>query len=111
MIEYVRREDSKRKDVSRKAMTAAGKQKKPLKIPPRLLDSKILSTDSAVAELPRWGKKIIMRAFLFGQPNRVACRQIGMRPGEYEQRRRAAVEIVAECLADRYSASNTVRAV
>jgi hypothetical protein len=111
MIEHVRREDSKRKDVSSKAMTAAGKQKKPLKLPPRLLDSKILSTDEAVAGLPGWGKKIIKRAFLFGQPNRVACRQIGMRPGEYEQRKRSAVELVAECLADRYSASSTAREV
>lgn len=109
MLKHVQAEDRKRKGVRRRSLTAVGKQPKTFKLPTVALEADVLTTDTAVARLPGWAKKVIMRTFLYGQPNRVAADQMRMREGEYSQRRRAAVEKVAMYLSERYISRNAAR--
>lgn len=69
-----------------------------------------LAVDKVISKLPYWAKKCIFRTYMYGQPDRIASKEMKMRVGEYAQRRRAAVEQVAIGLKRRYFRSLLPRA-
>ncbi len=106
-IDAVRAETRKRKGVRRTKgepvkLTANGKQTRSRVEVRLVLNGDVASVDKAVSMLPKWAKKPIFRAYMYGQPDRIACDDLRMRKGEYIQRRRAAVELVAIQLGRRY---------
>jgi hypothetical protein len=91
-------------------LTARGKSTEASILPPLQLDSISARIDVVVSSLAGWAKKCIFRSYLYNQPDRFAARELRMSTGEYTQRREAAVQIVAERLLQRYSAT-TLRGV
>lgn len=128
MIEHVRREDRLRKGVRKKNvrevhkewrkgedtdakevaeafsyidryLTAQGKQKRPFKtLRDAGINSRVLQTDAIVARMEKWMQTVIMRSYLYGQPDENACRDLRMRKHLYRQHREAAVECFSDLL-------------
>lgn len=130
MIEHVRREDRLRKGVRKKNvrqvhrewkkgdatdakeaaeafryfdryLTAQGKQPRPFKILRQAgINSRVMQIDGIVARMPQWMQATIIRSYQYGQPDENACRDLRMRKRLYRQHREAAVEYVADRLAE-----------
>lgn len=110
MIEHVRREDAKRKGVRKSRLrtiedrekegklTAQGKQTKAASKPSPVINSAVLEVDAIVARLPGWMQATILRRYLYGQPDRLACRDLQIPKADYRLRCNAAIEYVAERL-------------
>lgn len=110
MIEHVRREDRLARGVRRKRiksiearekagkLTAQGKQTKVARKPTPVINSAVLEVDAIVARLPGWMQAPIIRRYLYGQPDRLACRDLKLPKEDYRLRCKAAVEYVAESL-------------
>lgn len=86
-----------------KDKTAKGKATRLGEKPDAELNGISASIDKIVALLPGWAEKCILRSYLYGQADRFAALDLRMPTGEYMQRRRAAVLLVAERLNTRYS--------
>ena len=85
--------------------TAKGKQKQTF-IEPRLqLNSVAAQIDAIVGDLANWAQMCIRRSYQYGQADRFAAEDLRMPVGEYAQRRRAAIEMVAAKRIERYSAA------
>lgn len=84
-------------------VTADGKESRRVAAPAVMLPSRVADVDHVVSTLPGWMQKALRRAYLFGQPDRVAAFELKMSIGGYVERRRAAVERVADLLSQRYS--------
>ena len=85
--------------------TAKGKQKATF-IEPRLqLNNKAAQIDAIVGGLVSWAQKCIYRSYLYGQADRFAANDMRMPVCDYMRRRRAAVEMVAAKVIERYSAA------
>lgn len=98
MIEHVRREDRLRRGVRKKAVTAHGSQTKSFRPSSVVMNSKVLEVDGIVAKLPGWMQATIKRRYLFGQPDRLACRELRVPRDVYRLRVQAAIEWVADRL-------------
>ncbi len=85
--------------------TAKGRQKQTF-IEPRLeLNNVAAQIDAIVGGLANWAQTCIRRSYQYGQADRFAANDLRMPIGEYAQRRRAAVEMVAAKRIERYSAA------
>ena len=82
--------------------TAKGKTSRGGNIPTEILESRLLEIDSIISRLPRWARKCVFRSYMYGQPDRVAAFDMKMHPGDYCQRRKASVHMVATRLDQRY---------
>lgn len=86
--------------------TARGSQTKSFKpITSIDLSSSVTVTDAVIASLPGWAKKIIMRAYLWSEPDRISAYELGIPKQVYRLHREAAVEMVAERIASRAGAA------
>ena len=85
-----------------KGLTANGKEKRAHQDIGMRISSNDLQVDHVVSQLPKWAKKCVFLSYMYGQPDRIAAADLRMPVGEYSQRRRAAVERVAERLNQRY---------
>jgi hypothetical protein len=103
MIDHVRLEDRLHKGVRRRRMvervTAKGKQTKAARKPTPIINSKVLEVDYIIAKMPGWMQSILIRAYLYGQPDRRACQDLRMPKEVYRLRRLAAEEYVETHLA------------
>jgi hypothetical protein len=63
------------------------------------LSGSVAAIDAVVAALPGWMQKIIMRSYLWGQPDRLAAQEMRMPRMLYRTQREAALEFVAERIA------------
>jgi hypothetical protein len=66
------------------------------------LDTRIMEVDRLVRGLPNWAQQCVFRRYMYDQEDRPAAKELKMRVGEYTQRRRAAVELIADKLDERY---------
>lgn len=82
--------------------TAKGKQSKSGPKPSIALDSRAAEIDYIVSRQPRWVRRVLTRSYRYFQRDEDAADDMDMRPGEYAQRRRAAVQKVADWLEVRY---------
>lgn len=89
--------------------TAKGKQSKSGPKPSISLDTRSAEIDYIVKRQPKWAQKVLIRSYLYFQRDDEAANELKMRPGEYAQRRRAAVQKVAEWLETRYIQSHSTR--
>ena len=82
-------------------VTAQGKQKRVFK--PQDIDVQtadwFMDIDRQVATLPNWMAKPIKRAYLWGQPDRIAARELRISREEFTSAREKAVMYIAERLA------------
>ena len=76
--------------------------------PRALFKTSDLQTEQIIRKLPKWAQKVVFRSYRFRQRDKQAADELRMRPGEYAQRRRAAVEMIADAL-ERSQQSTTVR--
>lgn len=83
--------------------TARGKQTQSSTALEPQFSGRVAQVDKVVSMLPGWAKKCIYRSYLYGKPDRIMAEEMHMPPGEYAQRRRAAVYLVADKLDQRYS--------
>lgn len=111
LIDHVRREDAKsrsgrkqrvRKDRARGEpvyiRTAQGTETQVARRAAPVINSAALEVDAIVARLPGWMQAPIIRRYLYGQPDRLACRDLKLPKEDYRLRCKAAVEYVAESL-------------
>lgn len=82
--------------------TAKGKQSKGGPKPSISLDSRAAEIDYIVSRQAKWVQKVLIRSYRYFQRDSDAADDMDMRPGEYAQRRRAAVQKVADWLEVRY---------
>lgn len=81
-------------------VTAQGKQTRvmrPLTVDDAPVD--VMEVDRIVARLPGWMNRAIYRSYLFGQPDRIAARELGVTREVYTKQRKEAVSYVAQKLA------------
>ena len=81
-------------------LTADGKQTVSNIIPELELGGLEARIDSIVRGLANWMRAAIFRSYLYGQPDRIAARELKITRAEFTSRRRAAVAVVAEKLAE-----------
>lgn len=77
-------------------LTAKGRQKisrKPLD--QQILPDDYMAIDAIVAKSPNHMQKVLMRAYLWGQPDRIAAREMRIDRERFTERREAAVKWVA----------------
>lgn len=86
-------------------LTATGKQTQTFFEPRLQLNNVGAQIDAIVGGLADWAQKCIRRSYQYGQADRFAADDLRMPIGEYAQRRRAAVEMVAAKRIERYSAA------
>ena len=100
MIEMVK--VFKHSEKSSRKPTAQGKPTRSLK-PLTIEDAPadVMEIDRLVARLPGWMKSAVSRSYRFGQPDRIAARELGMTREAYTKRREAAVSYLADLLAFR----------
>ena len=85
--------------------TAKGKQKRTFIEPCLQLNNVAAQIDAIVSGLANWAQKCIRRSYQYGQADRLAANDLRMPVGDYTHRRRAAIEMVAAKLTERYSAA------
>lgn len=83
-------------------LTAKGKQSKGGPKPSISLDSRAAEVDYIVSRQPKWVQKVLIRSYRYFQSDEKASAEMDMRQGEYAQRRRRAVQNVADWLEIRY---------
>ena len=82
-------------------LTARGKQKQSMVDAPMRLSSAVMQVEAIVRALPGWMKGPIYRTYKYGQPHRIAARELRLDLDDYRSRWRAAVLQVAAKLAER----------
>ncbi len=115
MIAHMQRETRKHRKKRRKKgedppPVMACKQTRSFITPQYGIGGDVLAVDKAISRLPNWAQKCIFRTYMYGQPDRIASKEMKMRIGEYSQRRRAAVELVAIALGRSYIGTSLPRA-
>lgn len=84
------------------AETAKGKQSKSGPKPSIALDTRAAEIDYIVSRQPKWVRTVLIRSYRYFQRDEDASDDLNMRQGEYAQRRRKAVQNVADWLELRY---------
>ena len=102
MIDYVLREERLARGVKRKRLrqTQAVRESKPAqrnKVP--MMSSQVLEVDHIVANLPTWMRTVLIRSYLYGQPDKTAAQDLRMPKWMYRNARLAAEEEVGLRLA------------
>jgi DNA-directed RNA polymerase specialized sigma24 family protein len=105
LIDHVRREDRLARGVRRRKLktveeregklTARGKQTRVARKPTPIVNSAVLEVDAVVAKLPGWMQATVIRRYLYGQPDRLACRDLKLPKEVYRMRCNAAIECVS----------------
>ncbi len=81
-------------------MTARGTETRSFKREAIALSSVVAIVDKLVAELPNGQKQAVTRAYLYGQPDRIAARELRIPRYEFTYRREMALERIAARLVD-----------
>lgn len=97
MIEMVKVFKPEREERKPTARGAGTRSLKPMTVEDAPAD--VMEVDRLVASLPGWMNGALSRSYRFGQPDRIAARELHIPRFEYTARREAAVSRIAECLA------------
>jgi DNA-directed RNA polymerase specialized sigma24 family protein len=81
--------------------TARGKESRSMKTASIEIPSEVAKVEQAVRALPNWLQAPLFRTYLYGQPHRVAARELRMYEPDYRSRWRQAVVEVGKTLAMR----------
>lgn len=91
MSEALKVFDGVAKDTGREP-TATGKQKKSRKsVDMQVLPENFMKIDKLVAQSPNQMQKVLKRAYLWGQPDRIAARELRIERKLFTEQREAAV--------------------
>lgn len=89
--------------------TAQGKQDKSGPKPAIAVDYQSVQIEYIVRRQPKWAQTVLTRSYLYQQRDEDAANELKMRQGEYAQRRRAAVQKVADWLEINYIRKSDTR--
>lgn len=96
MIEMTKVFDSQRKSTGN---TANGSQKRSVRPPETYVPARYMKIDGIVAKAPNKYQQVIRRAYLYGQPDRIAARELKMAREDFTGLRESALEFVLRMLA------------
>lgn len=81
------------------AVTAAGKPTRSVRPLDPYTPREFSEVDAAVSRAPKWAQKVIYRAYVYGQPDRIAAKELRVERETYTTCRLEAVRLVGEMLA------------